>query len=110
MFKRRRIALVVLVVAALFAIGAMVETTSAQKAAVPKPQNKLELGEDDVKELLLLMETDKNGRISKQEFMQFMEAEFDRLDKNKNGELDAKELAKSTLRANHPYPFALAGK
>jgi Ca2+-binding EF-hand superfamily protein len=56
------------------------------------------------------MDPDKNGKISKQEFMKFMEAEFERLDKNKNGELDAKELAKSTLRANHPYPFALGGR
>jgi hypothetical protein len=30
--------------------------------------------------LLLLMDTNQNGRISKQEFMTFMEAEFDRLD------------------------------
>ncbi|WP_263368629.1 penta-EF hand family protein [Edaphobacter bradus] len=111
MSKRRRIVLVVvLVVAALFSIGAIVGTTFAQKAAVPKPPNKLELGQDDVKELLLLMDTDKNGRISKQEFMKFMEAEFDRLDKDKSGELDAKELTQSTLRANHPYPFATVGK
>jgi len=33
------------------------------------------------------MDTDKNGKISKQEWMKFMEAEFDRLDKNKTGEL-----------------------
>lgn len=52
--------------------------------------------------LLLLMDTDKNGRISKKEFMDFMEAEFERLDKDKSGELDVKELTQSELRASHP--------
>jgi hypothetical protein len=39
--------------------------------------------------------------------MKFMEAEFDRLDKNKSGELDANELAKSRLRVSH---FLSVGK
>jgi hypothetical protein len=43
----------------------------------------------------------------KQEWMKFMEAEFDRLDKNKSGELDAKELAQSKLQVS---PFAKVGK
>jgi len=65
------------------------------------------LAEDDVKQLLLLMDTDKNGKISKQEWMKFMEAEFDRLDKSKNGELDIKEIAQSKLRSSRS---ANAGK
>ena len=48
------------------------------------------------------MDTDKSGKISKQEWMKFMEAEFDRLDKDKKGQLDAKELAQSKLRVSHP--------
>jgi hypothetical protein len=39
--------------------------------------------------------------------MKFIEAEFDRLDKDKTGVLDAKELAQSRLRAS---PFATVGK
>jgi Ca2+-binding EF-hand superfamily protein len=78
-----------------------------QKAAVPKAQDKLTLGEDEVKQLLLLMDTEKTGKITKQEWMKFMEAEFDRLDKHKSGELDAKELAQSRLRIS---PFAKVGK
>jgi EF hand len=74
----------------------------AQRAAVPKPQDKLALGEPEVKQLLLLMDTDKSGKISKQEWIQFMEAEFDRLDKDKEGQLDAKELMQSKLRVSHP--------
>jgi Ca2+-binding EF-hand superfamily protein len=76
-------------------------TANAQKQSVPKPQDKLALGENEVKQLLLLMDTSQNGKISKQEYMNFMEAEFDRLDKNKNGELDPKELTQSKLRASH---------
>ena len=39
------------------------------------------------------------GEISKQEWMKFMEAEFDRLDKDKTGELTPKELEVSKIRA-----------
>jgi Ca2+-binding EF-hand superfamily protein len=61
-----------MVIAVFIATGAMLETAVAQKAAVPKPQDKLALGEEEVKRLLLLMDTDKNGKISKQEWIKFM--------------------------------------
>jgi hypothetical protein len=54
----------------------------ANKSKCAKPQNTLVLGEDAVKDLLLLMEPDKNGKISKQAWMRFMAEEFDRLDKD----------------------------
>src|SRR5579863_922101 len=87
---------------ALFALGTMAGSAIAQKVerSVPKQQRAIALGEDEVKQLLLLMDTDKNGKISKQEFMKFMEAEFDRLDTDKSGELDAKELTQSQVRAS----------
>ena len=47
------------------------------------------------------MDTDKSGTVSKKEFMDFMEAEFDRLDTNKDGLLDVKELEKSQLTQGH---------
>jgi hypothetical protein len=72
--------------------------TAQEKETLPKP-DKLALGEDAVKQLLLLMDTDKNGKISKKEWMNFMEAEFDRLDTDKSGDLDVKEIAQSRLRA-----------
>jgi Ca2+-binding EF-hand superfamily protein len=59
------------------------------------------LAKKEVKQLLLLMDPDKNGKISKQEYMNFMEKEFDRLDKDKSGELDPKELTQSQLRVSH---------
>ena len=74
-----------------------------QKDSVPKPQDKLALGEYEAEQLLLLIDTNKTGKITKQEWMKFMEEEFDRLDKNKSGEIDAKELARSRL-ATRPFP------
>jgi hypothetical protein len=84
-----------LVIAALFVAGAMEGTAiAAQIATTPKVQNQnnVALGETNTKQLLLLMNQDKDGKVSKQEFMSFMEAEFDRLDKKKEGKLDVKEL------------------
>lgn len=99
MLKRHDRILATSVLAALLAAGAIVGTTFAQRAAVPKPQDKLAIGEEEVKQLLLLMDTDKNGKVSRQEFMKFMGAEFERLDKDKNGELDVKKLTQSKLQA-----------
>ncbi len=98
MLKRTNTVLAVVIAAVLVACGAL-GTSGAQ--AADKPKDKLALGEADVKQLLLLMDADKNGMISKEEYMRYMEAEFDRLDKNKNGELDVKELTQSTFRVSH---------
>jgi hypothetical protein len=46
-------------------------------------------------QLLALMDSDHSGKVSKAEFMQFMSSEFDRLDKNEDGELDVRELTQS---------------
>lgn len=72
---------------------------AAQKQPTPKTPDKYLLGQEQVKELLLLMDADMNGKISKDEWMKFMSVEFDRLDVNKDGELDVKEIAQSKLRA-----------
>jgi len=44
------------------------------------------------------MDADQSGKVSKQEFMNFMEAEFERMDINKDGELDVKELTNSRVQ------------
>ena len=67
-------------------------------------------GEDAAKKLLLLMDRDKSGKVSRAEFMSFMEAEFSRLDKDKSGELDVRELEQSQFKVTEPVPFSLAGK
>jgi CRISPR/Cas system-associated endonuclease Cas3-HD len=102
MLRRTNIIRAIVVIAVLVATWAILGTAVAQKAAVPKPQDKLALGENEIKQLLLLIDTDKNGKISKQEWMKFVEAEFDRLDKDKKGHLDVEELAQSKLRVSHP--------
>jgi EF hand domain-containing protein len=102
MLTRTKIVRITLAIAVLVATAAILGTAVAQRAAVPKPQDKLALGEYEVKQLLFLMDTDDSGKISKQEWMKFMEAEFDRLDKDKKGQLDVKELTQSRLRVSHP--------
>ena len=90
MFKRWTMLLVILAVTAFFA---MVGTTIAdQKEATPKAQGNVAVGEAEVKQMLPLIDQDKDCRASKQDFMKFMEAEFDRLDKKKEGKLDVKKL------------------
>jgi len=89
-FKRSTMLLVILAATALFA---MVGTTiAAQKEATPKAQDNVAGAEPEVKKMLPLMDQDKDGKVSKQDFMNFMEAEFDRLDREKEGKLDVKKL------------------
>jgi EF hand domain-containing protein len=99
MFMRMRF---VWAIAILLAATAVAATTFAQKERVPQPVDTHLLAEDELKQLLLLMDTDRDGKISKQEWMKFMEEEFDRLDKDKKGEVDVKELAHSKLRSTRP--------
>jgi EF hand len=102
MLTRAQSVRVIVAIAVLVVTNVLLGNAVAQRQAVPKPQDKLTLGEPEVKQLLLLMDTDKNGKISKEEWMKFIEAEFDRLDKDKKGQLDTKELEKSKLRVSHP--------
>src|SRR5580692_3561951 len=78
---------------AVTALFAMVGTAiAAQTEAAPKARDKVAAGEAEVKKMLELMDQDKDSKVSKQDFMNFMEAEFDRLDKTKEGKLDVKKL------------------
>jgi len=98
MWKHKKTVSAAFVIAMLVSCWPVPETVVAQsKASVPKPQSALALGEGAVKDLLLLMEPNKNGKISKQEWMRFVGEEFDRLDKDKKGELDAQELHSEQL-------------
>lgn len=108
--ERNNLFLITLSIALLIVLGIMLSpalATHSGSSATPRRPDVLASGEDEVKQLLLLMDTNENGKISKEEFMKFVEAEFDRLDKDKSGQLDPKELTQSQLRVSH---FSHAGK
>lgn len=94
--------------AGTFAVGAAIRASTANgqagTASAPAftPQSQpVAAGELEAKKLLVLMDADKSGTVSKKEFMDFMEAEFDRLDTNKDGVLNVKELEQSQLVQTH---------
>lgn len=94
----RKIAMIAAIIAAF---GGGVARVAAQDPAAnqvtKQKEKRLAAGEAEAKQLLLLMDRDQSGKVSKQEFMSFMEAEFERLDINKDGELDVKELLQSRI-------------
>jgi hypothetical protein len=52
--------------------------------------------QSQVRQLLRLMDKDKNGTVSKDEFMQYMSQMFDRLDVDRSEQLEPKELRRAT--------------
>ena len=90
-----------LLIAFMSASGALVGNAVAQKSTTSKDQDKFAQVNVNVRQLLLLMDADKNGKISKQEWMAFMEAEFNQLDKDGKGEIDTKQLSQSRLVVKH---------
>jgi hypothetical protein len=78
-------------------ISAVVAVVVASTSASAVSKRTWAEGGKRVQELIRLMDQDKNGVVSKEEFMQFMESEFDRLDVDKSGGLTAKELSHSTI-------------
>ena len=73
----------------VIALGAGV----SQKA-VSKQPDRMTIAVENVKQLLLVMEP-KNGKVSKEQWMKFMEAEFDKLDTEKKGVVDQMEIRQS---------------
>jgi hypothetical protein len=107
MLKRAKTARIIVMLIVLVASGSMLRPAFTRQDAPPKPPDKLTLGQDEVRQLLLLIGPDKTGKISRGEWVKFMEAEFDRLDKTRSGVLDLKELAQPTPRV---MPFSSMGK
>jgi uncharacterized membrane protein YdfJ with MMPL/SSD domain len=75
--------------------GAASSTPAAEKT---ERERKLAARTEAAKQFLLVMDTSKSGKVSKDEWMKFMEAEFDRLDTKHDGELDVQELTRSRVR------------
>jgi Ca2+-binding EF-hand superfamily protein len=71
--------------------------TPTPAAEQSERERKLAAATEAAKELLLVMDTNKSGKVSKEEWMKFMEAEFDRLDTDHKGQLDVKELTQSRV-------------
>jgi Ca2+-binding EF-hand superfamily protein len=93
----------IVAIAVFFATGPIITTAVAADAPAAADSSKLKTALTPVAQLLQLMDTDKNGKVSKDEFMKFMEAEFDYADKGKNGQLDPNELKHLVYQVNHPY-------
>jgi hypothetical protein len=64
------------------------KSTGTPNGITNAKENRFTAAEDEVRQLLLIMEPSAKGKISKKEFMSFMEAEFDRLDAKHAGEVD----------------------
>ena len=106
--ERKSLLIALLLVAAAWSFaGPKIGSAIASQGSASAPSNtspatpatvKSGAADAQVKQLLLLMDADKNGKISKQEYMSFMLAEFDRLDLNKDGELDVKELTSDSAK------------
>jgi Ca2+-binding EF-hand superfamily protein len=86
---------IVLAITLSFAAWAAPANAVEQKQATSKPIDKNTLRAEEVKQLLLLMDTNASGQISKEEWLKFMEAEFDRLDKSKTGKVNLKDISQS---------------
>jgi Ca2+-binding EF-hand superfamily protein len=68
------------------------ERNELASAAVPLGKRTRAAAATDVRQLVRMMDTDKNGTVSKDEFIEFMSQTFDRLDVNKSGQLEREEL------------------
>jgi hypothetical protein len=81
----------------------------AQKDGIFKRPDPTQLAIDDVKGILLLMNTDTNGKITRQEWIRFMAAEFDRLGPAKKGSIDPTKITPVKEQAR-PIHFSDLGK
>ena len=78
----------------LFVVAAL--GVAVSQKVVSKQPDTMTVASENVKQLLLTMDA-KEGKISKQEWMKFMEAQFDRLDTEKKGELDQTQIRRSSF-------------
>lgn len=70
----------------LIACGAVSDAMAQRSARTAAVANR------DVQDLIRMMDADKNGVVSKDEFMNYMSQTFDRLDVNQNRSLEPAEL------------------
>jgi hypothetical protein len=81
-------------------VAAAVIAAGASPAFAVDGTARLAAGQTGATRLVLLMDTYGTGKVSRAEYNRFMEAEFVRLDVDKDGQLDVKELT----QPNGPVP------
>ena len=84
----------------LLATGILLTTAAAQKTSVPHAQDRLSIGEEPAKQLLLVISANGRDVVTKQEYMKFAEQEFDRLDKEKKGALNVRQFSQTSLASS----------
>jgi len=97
MVQRYLLATVLVVALGSAAQAQTTPAADANPASKTNPSPAVRQAMDLARQLLPYMDKDKNGKISKAEFMSFMEAEFNALDSEKTGELTVEQLSKSVL-------------
>ena len=88
------------ILAILLASGILLTTAAGQKVSVPHPLDRLTMGEEPAKQMLLAMSDHGKDLVTKQEYMKFAEQEFDRLDKEKKGALNVRQFSQTSLAAS----------
>jgi Ca2+-binding EF-hand superfamily protein len=77
-------------------VGISLVVGSVSTGAVAQSRRTNAAAARDVQQLIRMMDADKNGTVSKDEFMNYMSQTFDRLDVNRNGQLEPNELRSMT--------------
>ena len=91
----------------IFVVGVSLAVGVISTSAIAQSKNTKATATRDVRQLLQLMDKDKNGTVSKQEFMDFMSRTFDRLDVNKSGQLEQEEAGLAGHLFAKRYPARL---
>jgi hypothetical protein len=97
-----RSGLLALLVATAGILGAVGYARSARAAEFAQdfPKSYSDLMKMKPMDVMHMMDTDKKGYVTKEEFMKFYESMFDKMDKNKDGKL-VKEEWMGESRAKH---------
>jgi len=105
MLRSHKYAVAGFAVATLLAAGGV--GTAFAREGITVRQDNVAMGEAQIKQLLPLMDKDKNGKVSEEAFMKYMQAEFKKLKKDESGVVDSKE---GTRPLGEMTTFSAAGK
>ena len=91
LFRTSRAVALLCAVAAFGVLGSAVAADAPKSDAMTDQKTEIAVAKYTL-ELINRMDADKNGQVSKAEFMDFMSKEFDRLDVNHDGKLQQNEI------------------